>query len=157
MMSLMIPRRYRRSASPALRDVRPMDRLFEDLWRGFDLAPAWGSGEGVFTPCLDVRESEEEIVVRAELPGLEEKDFELSLEEDVLTIKGEKRTEHEAEREGHRHVETLSGRFERKLVLPTGIDPDRVHAAYRNGVLTVTLPKPVEARPEVRSIPITTA
>jgi len=153
MLSLMIPRRYRRSANPALWDVRATEQLFDDLWSGFDFAPSRAARAGAFAPRVNVHESEEEMVVTAELPGLEEKDFEVSLEEDVLTIKGEKSTRHESQR----HVETLSGRFERKLVLPAGIDPDGVKADYRNGVLTVTLPMPPEARPEVRTIPVTNA
>jgi HSP20 family protein len=139
--------------------MRPLGRLFEDLLEGFDLSPEWVTRTdlGDFTPRLNVRETEDEIVVTAELPGVEEKDFEVSLEADVLTIKGEKRTEHEEEHEGFRHVETRSGRFERRLVLPSEVEEDKVKATYKNGVVTVTLPKVAEPRPEVHAIPINSA
>lgn len=155
MMSLMIPRRYRGSAHPALRDVG-FDRLFDDLWRGSELAPVAGGSEAGFAPRLNVRETDEAVVVTAELPGVEEKDFDVTLEDDVLTLKGEKRSEHEEEREGYRHVETHTGSFMRKVLLPPGIDADAVKASYKNGVVTVTLPKPAEAQAEARAIPVTT-
>jgi HSP20 family protein len=141
-----------------LRDVRGFDDLFDEFWRGFGLAPSWPVERGPrdFTPRLNVRETDEEIVVSAELPGLEEKDFDLSLEDDILTIKGEKRSESEEEREGYRHVETVSGSFQRRLRIPCEVDAEKVKATYKNGVVTVVLPKPPEARPQVRAIPVTT-
>jgi len=155
MFDLMVPRRSRRSTVPALRDVRNVDALFDDLWRGFKVAPA--AVLPGFRPSMDVRETDEEIVLTAELPGLEEGDFEVSLEEDVLTLKGEKKTEHTEESEGYRHVETRRGSFERRFRIPVAVDPEQVNAAFRNGVLTITLPKPEEARPQVRSIPISSS
>ena len=157
MFDLMIPRRARHSALPALRGVRSFDDLFADLWDGFGVGPVWRDAPPGFSPQIDVRESDEEIVLTAELPGLEEKDFEVSLEEDVLTLKGEKRTEHEEECGGFRHLETRSGSFQRRLRLPAGVDSDAVKASFQNGVLTVTVPKPEEARPQVRRIPVTNA
>ena len=90
-----------------------------------------------FQPRIDVRETDAEIAITAELPGLEEKDFDVSIEADVLTLKGEKRTESETAREGWRHVETTSGSFERRILLPEGVDPEAVKAMYKHGVLTV--------------------
>jgi HSP20 family protein len=158
MTSLLIPGRSRRGAFPALRGVRRFDDLFDNLFCGWETAaPAWPIGKTAhaFTPRVDVRETDEEIVVSAELPGLEEKDFDISLEEDVLTVKGEKHSEHEEKREGFKHVETVSGSFERRLRLPCEVDPDTVKATYKNGVVTVVLPKVPEARPEVRTVPVT--
>jgi HSP20 family protein len=152
MFSLMIPRRHRGAALPVLPDV---DRLFDELWRGFGVAPR--AEAPAFQPRLDVREADAEISITAELPGLEEKDFEVSIEADVLTLKGEKRIETETTREGWRHVETTSGRFERRILLPEGVDPEAVKAAYKNGVLTVTVPKPAAAQTVVRTVPITAA
>ena len=129
MTSLIIPRRTRRSLNPVLRAGFPVDRLFEDLWGGFDAAPP---APAAFTPRLDVKESEAEYVVTAELPGLEEKDVEISLEDDVLTIRGEKRAEHTDENAGYKHVETVTGRFERRLALPTEVDAESVSARSRN-------------------------
>ena len=158
MTSLLIPRRSRRSAFPALRGVRSFEDLFDNFWCGFETkAPAWPVGKTAhaFTPRVNVRETDEEIVVSAELPGLEEKDFDISLEEDVLTIKGEKRSEHEEKREGFHHVETMSGSFERRMRLSCEVDADEVKATYKNGVVTVVLPKRPEERPEVRTVPVT--
>jgi HSP20 family protein len=157
-MNALIPRLYRRSALPSLRNVRAADRMFDDLWRGFGVGPEAGhdAASGAFTPRVNIRESEDEIVLQAELPGVEEKDFEVVLEDDVLILKGEKRSEREADEKGYHRVEILSGRFERRFALPFETDPETVKAAYRNGVLTVTVPKPTEAKPQVRQIEITT-
>ena len=158
MTSLLIPRRSRRGAFPALRGVRSFDDLFDNLCCGFETAaPAWPVGKTAhaFTPRVNVRATDEEIVVSAELPGLEEEDFDISLEDDVLTVKGEKRSEHEEEREGFQHVETVSGSFERRLRLPCEVDADKVKATYKNGVVTVVLPKRPEERPEVHTVPVT--
>jgi HSP20 family protein len=134
--------------------VRSIDALFSDIWRGFGVPASPGALPG-FSPRLDVRETDEEYVIAAELPGLEESDFEVSLDDDVLTLKGEKRTSHEDEREGLRHVETRSGSFQRRLRLPVPVDADAVKASFKNGVLTVTVRKPAEPEPTVRSIPVT--
>jgi HSP20 family protein len=156
MFDLMVPRGSRRSAVPAQRDVRSIDALFDDIWRGFGAAPAARGALPGFSPRIDVRETDGEYVVTAELPGLEEKDFEVSLEDDLLTIKGEKRTSHEEEREGLRHVETRSGAFQRQLRLPTPVEADAVKASFKSGVLTVTVRKPEEAKPALRTIPVST-
>jgi HSP20 family protein len=153
MTSLIIPRRARRSVHPVLRAGFPVDRLFEDFWGGFDAAPL---APAAFTPRLDVKESDAEYVVTAELPGLEEKDVEISLEDDVLTIRGEKRAEHTDENAGYKHVETVTGRFERRLALPTEVDAESVSATSKNGVITITLPKRAEAQPSTHTIPVTT-
>ena len=157
MMAHLIPRRPRRSAVPAVREVRGFDDLVDELWRGFGLAPVRLEEDFPrgFTPRMDVKEEEEAIVVSVELPGLEEKDFDVSLEKDVLTIKGEKRTEHKEERKGFRHLETATGSFERRLRLPCEVDPDRVTASYKNGIVSVVLPKPPEAMQKTRTIPVT--
>jgi HSP20 family protein len=161
MFHLMVPRRSRRSALPAPPDVRAFDSLFDELWRGFGVTPfrheRGGDALPGFSPQLDVRETESEIVVRAELPGLAEEDVEVFLDEDVLVLKGEKRSASDEEREGLRHVETRSGSFERRLRLSAPVKADAVKASFQRGVLTVTLPKPEEARPRVRTVPVSTA
>jgi HSP20 family protein len=156
MKSVLVPRRTRRSAVPALRNLPAFDDLFDEFFRGFGVAPAWpeASRLGEFTPRIDIRETDEEVVVTAELPGLEEKDFEVELEDDVLTIKGEKRTEHEEKREGYRHIESASGSFRRAIPMPSEIDADAVKATYKQGIVTVTLPKLAEARRHARTVPI---
>ena len=156
-MNALIPRRYVSGAVPLLRDVRSVDRLFDDLWRGVSAGSTTGvaGNRGGFVPSVSIHENDDEIVLKAELPGLEEKDFEVVLEDDVLTLKGEKKTQHESEEEGWRRVETSAGRFERRFALPFEADADAVKAAYKNGVLTVTVLRPKEARPQVTQIEVT--
>lgn len=144
----------RREASP-LSGLGPgFDRLFDELMRGFELAPFGTDVESAsgFAPRLDVTETDKEVRVTAELPGLEAKDFELDLHGDVLTIKGEKRVE--TEDKGRGYSERAYGTFHRTIQLPTEVDVDKVSADYRNGVLTVTLPKPPEASEQSRRIEV---
>lgn len=136
------------------RAVRPYWGLrggFEDLFDGF-----WGDlpAQAEFAPRVDVEEDEKEVRVVAELPGVEEKDFEVLFEDGVLTIKGEKRSEHEEKREGYRHLERASGSFSRSFRIPWDVDPESIKAAHKNGVVTISVPKPAEKRPEPRAIPI---
>lgn len=134
------------------------DRLFDELWSDFGRFPsAFVTERARFVPRVDVTETDEAYTVTAELPGLEEKDFEVVLEDGVLTLKGQKRSEHESEEANVRRYESRSGEFVRRLRFETPIDENGVVAAYKNGVLTVTLPKPEEARPQVRNIPIQTS
>jgi HSP20 family protein len=134
---------------------RDFDRMVDDMFRG----ARWPGGlPGAPAPGVDLRldvsETDNEIKVRAELPGVEEKDVEVMLADDVLTIKGEKRVEDERKDENHHVVERSYGSFARSLRLPAGIDPGQVKAAFDKGVLLVTLPKPVEAQQRARKIEI---
>ncbi len=99
-------------------------------------------------------ETAKEIRVTAELPGLEEKDLEVSLLEGALTIKGEKRDEHEEEKGDVYHSERHYGMFERTISLPSQVDADKVKASFKKGVLKITLPKTKEAQPNRRIIPV---
>ena len=121
----------------------PLDREVTDLFGDFlgGSESAWSRSEG-FVPTLDVTENDAEIIVSAELPGLDPKNVKVELEDDVLTIRGEKKRVRE-ERDGdrHRYTERAFGSFERSIRLAQEVDPDAIQAAHRNGVLTVTLPK----------------
>jgi HSP20 family protein len=152
MFGLLIPRAPRRSALPALRGLREFDDLFDELWRGFGAAPLQARPAAGCALPLDVHETAEALIVSAEVPGLAQKDFEVSLEGDVLTLKGEKRSEPGEAREGTRWLERWSGSFERRLALPFPVDAERVRATLRDGVLEVVLPKPA---PAVRRVPVT--
>jgi len=135
---------------------REVDRLFEDFTRG--MAPTNGGGS-VLMPSIDVTETDKEIEVTADLPGLERKDVEISLENDVLTIRGEKKVETRSAEEGAKdgkdpqdakdktyHVAERSyGVFYRVLQLPPGIDASKVQATMSKGVLKVTIPKPTRS------------
>ena len=131
--------------------------MFEDFAGSFDVAP-WSGWEGQeFHPRIDLSATDDAVLVTAEMPGLEEKDFELNLTEGLLTLKGEKRDEQEERREGYQRVETRRGAFQRAFRLPWEVDPETVKAAYKNGILTITVPKPAEVEPQGRSVPVTTS
>lgn len=117
---------------------REMNRVFEDFFRDFDLAPALAGGE---VPKIDVSETETEVLVSAELPGIDEKDVEVSLSQGVLTIKGEKKLEKEQKEKNFHRVERSYGSFQRSIPLPCDVEEDKADAAFKQGVLTVKLPK----------------
>ncbi len=98
-------------------------------------------------PPMDLVEEKDEYVLRADLPGVPEDDVKIELEDSVLTIAGERRSEREERREGYHRVERASGRFSRALTLPEGVDPQRIRASFDKGVLEVRIPKPEERKP----------
>ncbi len=129
--------------------------MFEDFARSFDLAPWSGWETEGFQPRINVSETDDEVVVTAEMPGLEEKDFEVNLTGDLLTLKGEKRHEHEEKGKGANHrIERGYGSFQRTIQLPCEVVAEKAAAAYRNGVLTVTLPKEPSAKQSVHRIDV---
>jgi HSP20 family protein len=125
-----------------------MNRLFDDVFRGFDDARFWG-GRGVW-PSVDVEETEKEYRVTAELPGLEERDVEVLLQDGLLTVRGEKKLESEGKNRSY--SERFYGRFERQITLDRDVDEGAVKATFKNGVLTVTVPK--NERAATKRIPI---
>jgi HSP20 family protein len=140
-----------RDEHPIVSLHREVNRLFDDVFRGFG-APAFGNFERSLSwPHVELGETADEIRVTAELPGLDEKDVDISLEEGALTLRGEKRAEVDKDRG---YSERSYGRFERRIGLPNGIDRDKASAMFRNGVLTVTLPKTEAANENVRRIPV---
>ncbi|NYD90754.1 Hsp20/alpha crystallin family protein [Sphingomonas melonis] len=146
-----------RDDHPLLSLHREVNRLFDDVFRGFGV-PALGE-VGRFatpfaTPNVELGETDTEIRVTAELPGLDEKDVELTLEDGVLTLRGEKKAEVEDKDRGY--SERSYGRFERRIGLPRGVEADKANASFRNGVLTVTLPKTTASNENVRRIPVNT-
>mgnify|MGYP003577170210 CR=1 FL=1 len=141
----------RRRDDPFWSVHREMSRLFEDFGRGFGLASLFDHES--FEPRIDVCETDDEVLVAAEVPGLEEKDFELALTHEALTIRGEKRREHEEKGSVHR-FERSYGAFERTVPLPCEVEADKASATYRNGVLNVTLPKAPQARRRVHRIEV---
>lgn len=137
---------------PFLALHREMNRLFDDLWNGFGFG---GEMNRAGWPSIDLVESDEGYTLTAELPGVEEKDVEVLLSDKVLTLRGEKKSAHEDER--RRFGERYYGRFERQMELPVEIEQDKVAASFRNGVLTVTLPKSKEAKRSVKRIALQTS
>ena len=142
----------REEVSPFLTLHREMNRLFDDVFRGFDAGMPSLFGHGPASPSLEVNASDKELRVSAELPGLDEKDVEVLIDKDVLTIRGEKRSETE-DRE-RRFSERTYGRFERSIALPFEVEEDKAEASFQNGVLTVTLPKSARAKEKAKRIAI---
>ena len=133
-----------------LSDLREeIDRLFEMPLAGVAGTSPWMSG---WTPALDVYEDKDQFVVKAEVPGMKKEDIEVSLHEGSLTVSGERKSEHETDEAGVYRSERFFGRFQRTVDLPTGVDPSRVKADYRDGILTITLPKAEEAKPKKISV-----
>ena len=122
-----------------------MNRLFNTV---FD-APAPGNGATMrrWMPAMDLVETEEHFVLRADLPGMGEDDINIELEDGTLTVSGERNAEHESKNEGYYRVERAFGAFSRSLTLPKGIDPEGVSAKFDRGVLEVRIPKPEERKP----------
>jgi HSP20 family protein len=140
--------------NPFLTLHREMNRLFDDAFRGFDLAPFGGSRGFERTmswPNIEVSETDKDVKVTAELPGLDEKDVQVELANGVLAIKGEKKTE--SEDKDRRFSERYYGHFERRIPVED-VDQDKVSASFKNGVLTVTMPKTAQAQSNVKRIAI---
>jgi HSP20 family protein len=141
-----------RDDNPLVSLQRDVNRLFDDVFRGFGMPSLTGFDRGFAWPSVELGETDKEIRVIAELPGLDESDVEIALEDGVLTLRGEKRSEVDDEERGY--SERSYGRFERRIGLPKGIEADKASATFRNGVLTVTLPKSAAANENVRRIPV---
>lgn len=130
-----------------------MNRLFEETSgrtrRGEDdyITGSW-------IPSVDVRETKDSLELQAELPGIDPKDVEVSVENGILTIKGCRKFEKATEGETYHRVERSFGSFERSFTLPTNVDNDKIHAVYRHGVLHLSLPKREEAKPKPISIKV---
>jgi len=126
-----------------------MDRLFE---RFFGEWPTWPKYDAGWAPRIDLAENKDSVTIKAELPGLEAKEVDVSIFRDTLTIKGEKKEEHEEKDEHYHLVERSHGAFSRMVRLPTAVDAEKIKATFKNGVLTVTLPKTEEARQKAISV-----
>jgi HSP20 family protein len=145
---------------------REIDRLFEDFGFGgrmfgrsmFDIEPFWRGGLSFGkTPAVDIVEKDKEFEITAELPGLDEKNVEVKFADGFLTIKGEKREEKEEKKKDYYLSERRFGSFQRSFQVPDSVDPDKISASFKNGVLTVTLPKSPEAQKKEKKIAITKA
>lgn len=150
-----VPRVSKDSDNPVLALHREINRVFDDFWSRFDRP--FGAGNGFLSlggPRTDIAESDSDVEITVELPGMDEKDIDLSLTDDVLTIKGEKKAEKEEKKKGYYLSERSYGSFYRSIPLPPGIDTDKAKAEFKKGVLTITLPKSPEAQAKVKKIPV---
>jgi HSP20 family protein len=145
--------RFGEDGDPFFALQRDMNRILDDFTRGFGVAGPSRNGWSGAWPHVEVSESDNEVKVIAELPDMEQKDVEVSLHEGVLTLKGEKKSENK----GAVYSERWHGQFQRSLQLGPEVDPDKVNASFKNGVLTVTLAKRPEAQSQVKRIPISSA
>ena len=130
-----------------------MNRLFGTV---FD-APAQGGDSGTlrrWVPAMDLLETADHFVLRADLPGMTQEDVNIELEENTLTVSGERKAEHEERQEGFYRVERAFGSFSRTLSLPKGVNAEAVTASFDNGVLEVRIPKPEERKPRRISISV---
>jgi len=137
---------------------REIDRVFADFSRGFPMDFSRGfpmPDSRQLTPSIDVTETDKEIEITAELPGLEEKDVQINLVDNILTIKGEKKAEKEEKDKSYRLVERSYGAFVRSVELPAGVNPDAIKANIAKGVLKVSVPKPAPA--QTKKIEVKTA
>jgi HSP20 family protein len=123
---------------------REVNRVFDDVFRGFGMAPSGEDGSVMAAPRIDIDETDQAIEISAELPGVKQEEVEVSLDDDVLTIRGEKRCERKDERVCV--SERFYGTFQRAVQLPFAPNPDQVQAQFDNGVLKITLPKQEQAQ-----------
>jgi HSP20 family protein len=131
--------------------ARELDSLQSDMNRLFDgffqARPENGGAARRWIPAMDLVETEDHLVLRADLPGMSEDDVEIEIKDGVLTVSGERRNEQESRSEGFYRVERATGRFSRSLSLPDGIDAGKVAASFDRGVLEVQIPKPEQTKP----------
>jgi len=125
--------------------------LFDDFLND-TLTPSFPRISENWLPAVDVLEKDGNLILRAEIPGINEKDIDLKLEGNVLTLKGEKRQESQEKRDSYHRMESYYGSFSRSFTLPESADRDQIKADYKNGILTITIPQKPEVRP--REIPV---
>ena len=146
-----------RDGDPFMALHREVNRLFDDVFRGFDQFPV-GRFRGLSSrsdwdwPNVEVSETDKEIRVAAELPGLEETDVDVTLDDNVLTLRGDKRSETEGKE--RQFSERFYGQFERRIQLGAEVEEDKVEARFKNGVLTITMPKTERAQSKIKRIAI---
>ena len=132
-----------------------MNRIFDDAFRGHraDSEDDWALG-GNWAPAVDIFENDGNIVLKAELPGVDPKDVDIRVENNVLSLRGERKFENETKREDYHRVERAYGSFSRSFTLPNAVDTEKIKADYKDGVLNVTLPQKEEAKPKQISISV---
>jgi HSP20 family protein len=124
---------------------REMNKMFDGVFRGTgDEDYSFSS----WTPAVDIAEHDDEYLVKVELPGVNKDEVKLTLENNILTIRGEKKQEKETKKENYHRVERSYGSFQRSFTLPAAVKSDKIDASYKDGILTVSLPKAEEAKPK---------
>ncbi len=144
-MALVRRRERQQQGAPLARFQDEMGDLFSRFFEDWPLAGL--SGTGTSFPALDIAERGDAVVVQAEIPGMNREDLDISVQDNHLTLSGEKKESEEHTEGQYYHSERRYGTFRREIPLPAGVDADKVEATYRDGILTVTLPKSEEAKP----------
>lgn len=124
---------------------REMNKVFDSFFRGVDEP---GLLNASWTPAVDVAEEENDYIVKVELPGVSKDDVKITLESNILTVRGEKKAEKEINEKNYHRTERSYGSFQRSFTLPTSVKNDKIDAEYKDGILSITLPKAEEAKPK---------
>jgi|GEM_PF-274675 len=132
-----------------------IDRIFDDFATGFRFpAVFYGNKDGGILPSIEVQEDDKTVSISVELPGLQKDDIDVSVDEQVVTISGEKKQSFEKKEDDYFMSERAYGKFSRSLTLPFAVDGDSIDAKYDNGVLVLTIPKPPETEKQVKRVPV---
>jgi HSP20 family protein len=137
---------FSRSETPVVRSI------FEEFFHGFPYGESLPESRESWIPSVDILEKDGNLILRAELPGLTEKQIDLKVEGDTLTLKGERKMENEDKKSNYHRLESYYGSFSRSFRLPETVDIDKISAEYKNGVLIITVPQKPEVKP--REIPV---
>lgn len=133
-----------------------MDRVFDNFFRGFNVEP-FGVTASLFSPSVDVADNGKEISITVELPGMDEKDIDVSITKDALTIRGEKKDETEEKNASYHRMERVYGFFSRTISLPVEVNVDAAKADYKKGVLTINIPRTERVLKEAKKIAVKTS
>jgi HSP20 family protein len=139
------------------REINSLQSEMNRLFNSFFDTPTGSAGNGGarrWLPAMDLVETDDHFVLRADLPGLSEGDVNVELEDNVLTVSGERKAERESRREGYYRIERASGNFQRSLTLPEGVNAEAIEASFDKGVLEVRIPKPEERKPRKVAISV---
>ena len=152
----LIPFNFKKDLEPFNWLRREIDTLFDNFWGASRLQPQLSSYARNFplTPDIDIAETDKEFTISVDLPGLEEKDIKVDVRGNILRISGEKNLDHEEKDKNFYRIERMSGFFDRSIQLPGSINNENVQANLKNGVLTITLPKSVEAANNIKHIEV---
>lgn len=132
---------------------REINRLFDNFFRG-GVQDDGSLGLSYWMPAVDIAEHDNEFVVKVELPGVSKDDVKVTLESNILTIRGEKKQDRETKNENYHRLERTYGSFQRSFTLPSSVRSDKIEAVYKDGILTITLPKAEEAKPKLIDVKV---
>jgi HSP20 family protein len=149
-----VPVRRDEWSTPFYSLQREINRMFDDFFTDFKPARWFSESQNEFVPKIDLKETDDDIKVMAELPGMEVTDVDISVSEDILTLRGEKKVEKEEKEGGYYKRECSYGSFHRDIPLPAEIEQDKIEAEFKKGVLNIRLPKKPEAKRKSKKIEI---